>query len=194
MTTSNLKTLLSASLLLITTSPAFAHTGIGTTHGFMDGFSHPWQGLDHFLVMFAVGLWACVLGGRMMWAVPASFLALMAMGTSLGFAGFEFRAAEQSVALSVLVFGLILWRNWKTSMVLAMSLVGAFALCHGYVHAAELSAGSDQIGYAAGFLLTTALLHGLGIGSGLLGTKTLLWLRIIVGLVSTVVGVVLLAG
>jgi urease accessory protein len=43
---------------------ASAHVGIGDTHGFEHGFSHPLIGIDHILTMVAVGLFAAHLGGR----------------------------------------------------------------------------------------------------------------------------------
>lgn len=174
-------------------TPVWAHTGTGITHGFMAGFAHPWQGVDHLLVMFAVGLWACVLGGKQVWVLPLSFLLLMAIGAGLGFADIALPYAELWVSLSVLVFGLIMGLNWQASMAWAMGLVAIVALFHGYVHAAEIARGANQIGYALGFLLTTAILHGLGVASGLFGAKTFNLMRIGLGLICTAVGVLLLA-
>ena len=44
-------------LILLTAVPlaAFAHTGHGD-HGFMDGFTHPFVGIDHLLAMLLVGV------------------------------------------------------------------------------------------------------------------------------------------
>jgi urease accessory protein len=49
-----------------------------------------------------------------------------------------------------------------------MALVGVFAVFHGHVHASEMPANASGLGYGMGFLTSTALLHGLGIGLGLL--------------------------
>ncbi len=73
--------------LLGAASPALAHTGHGDAHGFIAGFMHPVGGLDHVLAMVAVGLFAAHLGGRALWAVPAAFVALMAVGGALGMNG-----------------------------------------------------------------------------------------------------------
>jgi urease accessory protein len=193
MKTNRMRNLGSALLLLALAAPASAHTGIGTAYSFIDGFTHP-LGIDHLLVMFAVGLWSSAQAGKMLWTIPLSFLLMMAAGAGLHFAGFTLLAAEQWVALSVPVFGLIVWRNFHASTAWAIGLLAVFALSHGYVHALEIDAGADQAGYALGFLLATALLHGLGIVTGLLGVKTVNVVRISFGLVCTVVGVVLLAG
>jgi urease accessory protein len=173
--------------------PVWAHTGIGITHSFMAGFVHPWQGIDHVLVMFAVGLWASVPPSKMLWQLPITFLLLMAAGAVFHFAGFMLQFTELWVALSVLFFGLALWRNWQTSGFGAVGLVAIFALSHGYVHAAEIANGANQIGYALGFLLTTAILHGLGIAAGMSGAMRENVFRMSFGLISSAVGVLLLA-
>jgi urease accessory protein len=49
-----------------------------------------------------------------------------------------------------------------------MVVVGFFALFHGYAHGAELPDGITGLSFALGFLLATALLHGTGVGLGLL--------------------------
>ena len=193
MKTGCIKKLVLSVMLFSFVTPVWAHTGIGITHGFMAGFVHPWQGVDHLLVMLAVGFWGCAFGCKQVWVLPLSFLLLMAIGAGLGFADITLPYAELWVSLSVLVFGLIIGLNWQTSGAWAMGLVAIVALFHGYVHAAEIASGADQIDYALGFLLTTAILHGLGIASGLFGAKTFSLMRISLGLICAAVGVLLLA-
>ena len=50
--------------LLIASTAAYAHTGVGETSGFIHGFTHPISGIDHILAMVAVGFFAAHLGGR----------------------------------------------------------------------------------------------------------------------------------
>lgn len=180
-------------LLLGLCTPALAHTSIGTNHGFIAGLSHPWQGLDHVLVMIAIGLWASVMGGQARWLLPLSFLLLMAVGAGLEFAGFHLPSAELGVAGSVLLLGLVLGFNWQPSSLIALSLVALFAVSHGSIHAAEIAADQGQLPYAAGFLVTTALLHGIGLSAALLGSKTINGLRVGFGLLGTILGLALLA-
>jgi urease accessory protein len=163
-------TVLTATLFGLTT-PALAHTGIGATHDFVAGMMHPWQGFDHLLVIFTIGLWGYLLAGKLTLQLPLSFLTLMLAGAGLHFAGFTLSFAENWVSVSVVVFGLILVFNPRLSALLATGLVAGFALFHGYVHVAEISIGADQFCYVAGFLLSTAVLHGLGISTGWLSTK-----------------------
>ncbi len=181
------------SVLLGLCTPALAHTGIQASHGFMAGFGHPWQGFDHVLVMIAIGFWASVMGGQARWVLPLSFLLLMAVGAGLEFAGFYLPYAELGVAGSVLLMGLVIGFNWQPSTSVALSLVALFAVSHGRVHAAEITANQEPLHYVLGFLLATALLHGIGLSAGLLESKTINGLRVGFGLLGTVLGLVLLA-
>jgi urease accessory protein len=165
----NIKNKIAAGLILaVLSAPVFAHTGASAAHGFAAGFVHPLEGADHLLAMVAVGLWASALGGRALWLLPVSFVGVMGLGALLAFAGVALPHAEWLVAASVLAFGLALWRDWRAASGWAAAMVGIFALFHGYVHAEEIG-GADALGYAAGFLLATAGLHGLGIAAGLIG-------------------------
>src|SRR3989338_8603496 len=86
---------------------AFAHTGIGhagigEASGFLHGLTHPASGLDHVCAMLAVGLWAAQMGGRSVWAVPLTFVSVMALGGVLPMLGIGLPFVEQGIALSVL--------------------------------------------------------------------------------------------
>ena len=50
----------------------------------------------------------------------------------------------------------------------AATIVGAFAICHGHAHGAELPPGADAVAYSAGFVIATGALHLCGIAFGLL--------------------------
>ncbi|HEX7455703.1 MAG TPA: HupE/UreJ family protein [Gallionella sp.] len=78
---------------------AFAHTGIGVAGGFMHGYLHPFSGLDYVCAMLAVGLWAVQLGGRSVWAVPLTFVGVMALGGALPVSGISLPFVEQGIAL-----------------------------------------------------------------------------------------------
>ncbi len=183
-----------AGLLSLASLPVHAHTGLGTVHGFVDGLLHPLMGIDHLLVILAVGLLAVMRSGRELWLLPVSFLVMMAAGAGLHFAGFTLNAAETWVAFSVIASGLLVWTNYKMSSGLAVALVAVFALSHGYVHGRELQAGADATRYMGGFLLTTLLLQGLSIAVGLSGASKLKMITTGFGLLCAVVGTTLLVG
>src|SRR5437870_894868 len=115
-----------AALVALAPTAAFAHTGAGYMHGFADGFAHPLGGLDHILAMVTVGVLAWQLGGRAIWLLPASFVALMAIGGVLGLGGGSLPWVEVAIAASVIVFGTMVTLGTKAPLALAMGIVGAF--------------------------------------------------------------------
>jgi urease accessory protein len=56
----------------------------------------------------------------------------------------------------------------RASILVACAIIAVFALFHGYAHGQELPSAADPIGYSAGFVLSTGLLHVLGIAIGAL--------------------------
>ena len=147
---------------------AFAHAGHGEHSGFIHGFMHPIAGLDHILAMVTVGLLAYQIGGRALWLVPATFLAVMAAGGLLGVAGVSFYFVEPGIAASVVVLGIIVALAVKPPVTVAMALVALFAVFHGYAHGIEAPLDGSAAVYGAGFMLATALLHAAGIAFGML--------------------------
>jgi len=156
-----------AAVLIAMTGAAAAHPGHADAGGFTHGFLHPLGGFDHVLAMVAVGLYAALLGGRALWLVPATFVAVMALGGALGAAGYALPSVEIGIALSVVVLGAVVALRVSLPTLAAMVLVGAFAVFHGHAHGAEMPQDLSGYEYAAGFLAATALLHGAGIALGL---------------------------
>ena len=154
--------------LFLAPTAAFAHTGVGDTGGFMHGFMHPLGGLDHQLAMILVGIFAYQLGGRAMWLVPLTFVAVMAFGGFLGIAGIPVPFIEIGIALSVVVLGAIVAFGVKVPVAVAMGIVGLFAVFHGHAHGSEMPMDASGLDYGLGFMLATALLHAAGIGIGFL--------------------------
>jgi urease accessory protein len=140
---------------------AQAHPGHGG--GYLAGLMHPFTGLDHLLAMLAVGVWAAQLGGRAKWLVPASFIACMAVAASVGMSGIAFPLVESGIATSMLLLGLLIAFSIKLPIALSASIVGLFAVFHGYVHGAEMPLLSTPWLYGIGFVLSTAALHGTGL-------------------------------
>jgi urease accessory protein len=159
-------------ILLIASPAAYAHTGVGDTSGFAHGFTHPIGGIDHVLVMVAVGLFAVHLGGRALWLVPLSFVSMMIVGGAAGMAGLGLPFVEIGIGLSVVLLGGAVAFRLHLPTVAAMAIVGLFAIFHGHAHGAEMPESASGLGYAAGFVLATATLHVCGIGLGLLADKS----------------------
>jgi urease accessory protein len=161
------KSLLALGLLVFLPNLASAHILPGTSHGFQDGLLHPLTGWDHLLAMIAVGLWAAQHRGRALWLIPLSFVGVMMLGGILGVAGVYVPGAELAIAISVLALGALVATTTRFTPSLSMMVVGVFALFHGYAHGHEMPAAASAIPFSAGFLLATALLHGLGMAVGL---------------------------
>lgn len=156
---------LALAALAVTAAPAFAHLNPDEHGSFMAGFSHPLFGLDHILVMVAVGLWAAQIGGKALWGVPAAFVATMAIGFGLALAGVDLPFVEPAILASVVALGLLVAMAVKLDTAASAAIVAVFALFHGHAHGGELgSAGALEFG--AGFVVATALLHVAGIGLG----------------------------
>jgi urease accessory protein len=147
---------------------AMAHTGIGDTHGFVHGFMHPVSGVDHIMAMFAVGLLAANWGGRAIYFLPLSFLAMMTVGGILGLNAVEIPMVELGISASLVVFGLALVLNISLPLIAGMGIIGFFALFHGHAHGSEMPADISGLDYAGGFLIATSVLHAVGVGLGLL--------------------------
>ncbi|MEM9332209.1 MAG: HupE/UreJ family protein [Pseudomonadota bacterium] len=149
-------------------SPALAHTGEGLSGGFLSGLTHPIFGWDHVVAMVAVGLWGAVLGKPSVWILPIVFPLVMAIGAALGIIGIPVPYIETGIALSGIVLGLLVAFLIKAPMILAATLVGLFAIFHGYAHGTELPEAVSPIAYGVGFVIATGLLHAVGILFGAL--------------------------
>lgn len=158
-------------LALLTPLPAYAHPGHSGGGHFLDGFLHPLSGWDHLATMIAAGLFAAVLGGRALWAVPLSFLALMVAGMELAIGHIALPFVEFFVTSSAFVFAIALVTHKRWTVQAAAVLVGAFALFHGYAHGMEMPRNTVIPAYALGFLAASALLQSVGAAMGFAGRR-----------------------
>lgn len=166
---------------LMAASTAAAHDGTGLVGGFVSGFLHPLNGPDHMLAMVAVGLWGAILGRPLLVALPVVFPVMMAVGGVLGIIGVPMPPVEIGIGASVLVLGGAIAFGWKPRVWVAVLLVAVFAVFHGYAHGQELPSAADPVGYSVGFVLSTGLLHVVGILIGMMAERVG-GLRVIKGL------------
>jgi urease accessory protein len=153
---------LAAAAVALTASPALAHLDPADHGSFAAGFTHPLFGTDHVLAMIAVGLWAALLGGRAVWALPTAFVGAMVAGFALSLAGLPLPFVEPFILASVVVLGVVVALALRLPLGLSAALVAAFGICHGHAHGGEIGS-AGELGYAAGFVLATALLHAAGL-------------------------------
>ena len=93
---------------------------------------------------------------------------------------------EIGIALSLCVLGGLILGAVRAPIWLACTIVGIFALFHGYSHGIELPSAADPIGYSLGFVMATGTLHVIGIAIGAVDRfpKGASLLRLLGGLVS----------
>ena len=169
-----------ATALLLAAAPlaALAHTGhADPTLGFAAGLAHPFGGADHLLAMLAVGLWstAALPAGRRALA-PALFVGAMALAATLAQAGrlaplhgaLEHGALEALLAASVLLLGALLVGGARVAPPLGLALSALAGALHGSAHGLEMAGGLSFAAYAAGFVLASAILHAVGLGTGVM--------------------------
>jgi len=156
----------SLALLSITafTQTASAHTGLLPADGLLDGFAHPFLGLDHLLVMLGVGLWAGSQNAQAAGRIVSLFLLYMLGGALLAMNGVHFAYVESAILLSLLAIGgLLIAGKLKLSAAGCAAVIAVSASLHGLAHGGEIPASAGAYGYLAGMLAATGLLHGLGI-------------------------------
>lgn len=186
---------LTAAVALVPLAQAHpGHAGHDFTWDFSTGFAHPFTGWDHILAMVAVGWWAAQLGGRARWLVPATFVAMMSLGAALGRFGFVVPGVEQAIAASVCVLGLMIALAARLPVAWAATMVGGFAVFHGFAHGIEVPAASVGLLALSGFAAATALLHATGLALGVVANRAPTRVATIVGSLIAGFGVCLFAG
>lgn len=157
--------LLSASLLLLP-GAALAHSGHIGGNALAAGIGHPLGGADHVLAMVAVGLWAALLGGRALPALPLAFVVAMLAGGAAGAAGMPLPGVEPMILASIVALGAAAALALRPALPHAVAAVALFGLFHGHAHGAEGPEAGLAL-YAAGFALATMALHLAGVGLGI---------------------------
>lgn len=179
--------------LLAVAAPAGAHTG-HPAGGALDGLAHPVLGLDHLLVMVAIGVLAALAGSRRLaWRTPLGFVAGMVVGGVAGLAGLAVPGGELLVAATVVAVGLGIVTVARGEARWLPVAAGAMGVLHGLAHGGELPVGATPVAYVAGFVVATAALHAAGTGVGL-GLRTRATARVATGALVAGAGLALLLG
>ncbi|MEB3349813.1 MAG: HupE/UreJ family protein [Cyanobacteriota bacterium] len=168
-------------LLLLAGSPALAHGN--PAGGLVSGFTHPLLGLDHGLLLVAVGASAgCLSPLLLLWAAAGALL-----GSLGGVAGLPLPGAELLAALVIPQVALPLLarqpQRWQT---LAGLPVAAAMAVHAWLHGQEAPSGHGGATlWWLGALLASLLLIG---ASALIARQISRRGRIALGLALTVLG------
>lgn len=148
-------------------SPVVAHAhSLHEGTSFLGGFLHPLMGPDHLLAMLGVGIISVLIGGRAIFWVPGAFVAAMLFGGTLGVLGVALPYVELGIAMSVLLLGLGIAAPRQLPMLVSMAVVGLFGTLHGNAHGVEMPHAAAPAFYSLGFILSTAIIHLVGVGIG----------------------------
>jgi urease accessory protein len=151
------------SVLIMFSSPAFAHSGHGS--GFSAGFTHPMSGADHVLAMVAVGIWASMRGNRAILFWPLAFAASMVAGFCFAQTGSVIPHLEPMILSSVILLGAVIAFRLEIPISMGAVLIGLAGMAHGFAHGLELHGAI--VPFTTGFFMATVLLHAAGIGIGI---------------------------
>ena len=112
----------------------------------LDGAVHPLIGVDHLLVMVAIGVVAATAHDRRVALLtPAGFVGGMIAGAIPPLLGFDVPAVEVVVAASVTVLGLLILTTAQTGGLWLPVVAAVFGAVHGHAHGTELPAGTTAV-------------------------------------------------
>ncbi len=149
-------------LILLCSRTGFAHPGHGA-EGLLQGLLHPLSGFDHLFAALGVGLWAGRFSGAARRSLPAFFVLGSLCGGLGGLLGYLFPYFEVGIQFSLLFLGLALLFSPAIPMVFSTVLMLVFGFMHGSAHGSELGGDLAVLQFFIGFVVCTALLHGVGI-------------------------------
>lgn len=147
-------------------------TDVWQSYSFILGAAHPLLGVDHILVMIAVGLWAVLVGGRALWVVPLTFITTMILGFVAASVGLHAPLVEPAISASIIALGILVALAVKAPVWFCALITALFAFFHGHSHGME-AAATSLASYAVGFTLATATLHAIGIVLGMVATTSI---------------------
>ena len=149
-------------MLLLMPVFAFAHTGHAEQGqlGFLAGFTHPFTGLDHMMMSFALGVLFYFASKRWNLIGLICMVAALLVGFLIGQKGMiPVHLAEYGIVASLALLAVALWFHSKTIMPIATALLVTF---HGVAHGVELGHSGDAIAVISGMLMAMSLLYLLG--------------------------------
>ena len=158
---SPLVALTAGSAVILGTHPALAHSTV--TGGALSGLPHPLLGLDHLVMLMAVGTAGSFISSQvLLWALGGAVI-----GAAIGFTGFTIVSAEVLAALAISMMGaLILYAGkvFKTSngnaTTISGGIVAAAVSIHAMLHGLEAPTESSTLLWWSGALLSSVLVCG----------------------------------
>ncbi len=162
------KRFITALVALFVSASALAHPGheqLSLSAGLVSGFLHPLLGLDHLVVLFAVGYMSYSSEGSQRWILPLTFVGLMAVGFVVAHSGVHLVSAvtmEMMITISlVLAAGLLAVNSIGRKLLKPIAgLVGTsaltlFAIFHGLAHGYEVPHEASVATFGLAFATTS---------------------------------------
>ena len=159
---SPLVALTAGSVVILGTHPALAHgTAAG---GALGGLTHPLLGLDHLVMLMALGTAAsCISAQLLVWAVVGAVI-----GAALGLSGFTIASAEVMAPLAISAVGgltLLKGRFYNTTSSVSLAnfsgvVVAGGVSIHAMLHGLEAPKDSSTLIWWSGALLSSLLVCG----------------------------------
>ncbi len=182
--------------LCLAASAASAHSGshfaIASTEaaGLLQGFLHPFTGVDHLLALLTVGVWSAWSGHRS-WVVPLAFVNCMLLGALMGMSGLAPSGLEPLLAGSLVVLGVLLAVRQAVATSGAGLMLAGFGLLHGVAHGLEFGPQAT-LDLPLGMLASSLVLMAAGVlAGGALRQANRVWQRLGGGSVALLGGVLL---
>jgi urease accessory protein len=195
------RTLFVTAPFLLASAPASAHHVMGGRtpstfiEGLISGLAHPVIGPDHLAFLLAVGV---VVGvGGLNLALPAVFVAAMAIGVMLHVNGIGLPDAEIIVALSVLLAGVLIAYGRALPVAIWGTLFAVAGLFHGYAFGESIfGAEATPLGaYLLGLVvIQSAVMVGIAMVARRMGSGISAWAPRLAGALVVAVGAIALAG
>jgi urease accessory protein len=165
----NLKiTLATIATVTLAATPAMAHHAMGGKmptnffQGLLSGVAHPVIGVDHLVMIVAIGLFAGIKCQGL--ALPIAFCLAAMVGTGLHLLSMSLPGAELWVSGSVLALGLLMLVQARLNLAAIFGLIGLAGLFHGYAYGESIFGveGTPLVAYLIGF---TAIQMAIGVGA-----------------------------
>jgi urease accessory protein len=155
--------LLGVVLMLSFPSFALAHDGVTHTHGgFVAGFLHPLTGLDHLLMLIAIGFLLRQKMNPNSTGLALMFLSAIQVGAVLAVSGLVTTKVEMEIALSLLIAGALLAFAIQLHRAIVLALLVVFGIVHGAAHGLELPQDATAYLYQIGLFGSSAFVLALG--------------------------------
>jgi urease accessory protein len=154
-------------LTLFAATPAQAHHLMGgrmastAFEGFMSGIAHPVIGIDHLVMIVAIGVLAAAI--RSGFALAVVFVVAAMVGTGLHLLRMNLPGSEALVALSVLAAGALIALRKTPNRAFVFGIGAVAGVLHGYAYGESIfgAESTPLVAYLVGFTTVQLVVAGI---------------------------------